>query len=121
MASKVIKVVGDFRFYFISDEELLSVLAARDPSAVQEHLLKLFDNCAALSFGSGNGTATGMTSSEVNSLMLVLRLSSTASRHEDTFDPPNPSTTFSCMPMELIKRPVTGDVTGFCAGRGLLF
>lgn len=34
------------RFYFISDEELLSILGTSDPTSVQEHMLKLFDNCA---------------------------------------------------------------------------
>ncbi len=34
------------RFYFISDDELLSILGTSDPTSVQEHMLKLFDNCA---------------------------------------------------------------------------
>lgn len=34
------------RFYFISDEELLAVLGTSDPTSVQEHMLKLFDNAA---------------------------------------------------------------------------
>ena len=33
------------RFYFISDDELLSILGSSDPMAVQPHMLKLFDNC----------------------------------------------------------------------------
>ena len=37
---------------------------ATDPTSVQEHMLKLFDNCASLKFGRGNKTVTGMTSSE---------------------------------------------------------
>lgn len=52
------------RFYFISDDELLSILGTSDPTSVQEHMLKLFDNCAALVFGRGNKTITGMVSSE---------------------------------------------------------
>jgi dynein heavy chain len=52
------------RFYFISDDELLSILGTSDPTNVQEHMLKLFDNCASLHFGRGNKFVTGMTSSE---------------------------------------------------------
>ena len=33
------------RFYFLSDEDLLSILGSSDPTAVQPHMLKLFDNC----------------------------------------------------------------------------
>ena len=54
-----------YRFFFISDDELLSVLGTSDPSSVQEHMLKLFDNCAALNFGRNNKSVQGMTSSEV--------------------------------------------------------
>ena len=53
------------RFFFISDDELLSVLGTSDPSSIQEHMLKLFDNCASLTFSRGNKAITGMTSSEV--------------------------------------------------------
>ncbi|MEW5308429.1 MAG: hypothetical protein WDW38_000392 [Sanguina aurantia] len=52
------------RFFFISDDELLSILGTSDPSSVQEHMLKLFDNCAALKFGRGNKSIVGMVSSE---------------------------------------------------------
>ena len=52
------------RFFFISDDELLSVLGTSDPTSVQEHMLKLYDNCAALKFGRGNKTVVGMTSAE---------------------------------------------------------
>ena len=52
------------RFFFISDDELLSVLGTSDPTSVQEHMLKLYDNCASLSFGRGNKTVLGMTSAE---------------------------------------------------------
>ena len=52
------------RFYFISDDELLSILGTSDPTSVQEHMLKLFDNCAQLKFGRGNKTVVGMTSAE---------------------------------------------------------
>ncbi|GMH41526.1 hypothetical protein BSKO_09436 [Bryopsis sp. KO-2023] len=52
------------RFFFISDDELLSILGTSDPTSVQEHMLKLFDNCASLRFGRGNKSVVGMTSSE---------------------------------------------------------
>lgn len=40
------------RFYFISDDELLSILATSSAKAVQDHMLKMFDNCAKLIFKS---------------------------------------------------------------------
>lgn len=52
------------RFFFISDDELLSVLGTSDPSSIQEHMLKLFDNCAALVFGEKMKAVVGMKSSE---------------------------------------------------------
>ncbi|EFJ08822.1 hypothetical protein SELMODRAFT_131043 [Selaginella moellendorffii] len=52
------------RFFFVSDDELLSVLGSSDPTAIQEHMLKLFDNCAALDFGERSKTVVGMKSSE---------------------------------------------------------
>lgn len=55
------------RFFFISDDELLSVLGTSDPTSVQEHMLKLFDNCAALQFGRGNKSVVGMVSAEKES------------------------------------------------------
>lgn len=45
-------------------DELLSILGTSDPTSVQEHMLKLFDNCANLKFGRGSKTVVGMTSSE---------------------------------------------------------
>jgi dynein heavy chain, axonemal len=45
-------------------DELLSILGTSNPTSVQEHMLKLFDNCASLKFGRGNKSITGMTSSE---------------------------------------------------------
>lgn len=53
------------RFYFISDDELLSVLGSSDATSIQEHSLKLFDNCGSLKFARGNKVITGMVSSEV--------------------------------------------------------
>jgi dynein heavy chain len=52
------------RFFFISDEEMLQVLGSSDPTALQEHCLKMFDNCASLIFGRQNKVVTGMISSE---------------------------------------------------------
>ncbi|XP_067084612.1 dynein axonemal heavy chain 10 [Osmerus mordax] len=46
------------RFFFISDDELLSILGSSDPTCVQEHMIKMYDNIAALRFDVGaNGEA----------------------------------------------------------------
>ena len=42
------------RFFFISDDELLSVLGNNDPTSIQIHLLKLFDNVKEIQFGRNN-------------------------------------------------------------------
>jgi len=57
------------RFFFISDDELLSILGSGDPHAVQQHMIKLFDNCESLIFKNQRGStvATGMISSEKES------------------------------------------------------
>ena len=52
------------RFFFISDDELLAVLGSSDPTGIQEHLMKLFNNVKALTFGRGNRTVRAMSSSE---------------------------------------------------------
>jgi dynein heavy chain len=52
------------RFYFISDEILLEILGTSNPEAIQPHLLKLFDNCAKLTFGQGGKVITAMVSEE---------------------------------------------------------
>ena len=52
------------RFFFISDDELLSVLGSSDPASIQEHMLKLFDNVKSLTFGSAGAKVLGMESSE---------------------------------------------------------
>ncbi|XP_049816413.1 dynein axonemal heavy chain 10 [Schistocerca nitens] len=36
------------RFYFVSDDELLSILGSSSPDCVQEHMVKMFDNIASL-------------------------------------------------------------------------
>ncbi|CAH3028713.1 unnamed protein product, partial [Porites evermanni] len=43
------------RFFFISDDELLSILGSHDPQCVQEHMIKMFDNIAKLRFEEGTG------------------------------------------------------------------
>ncbi|XP_069789574.1 dynein axonemal heavy chain 10 isoform X2 [Narcine bancroftii] len=42
------------RFFFISDDELLSILGSSGPEAVQEHMIKMYDNIASLRFQVGN-------------------------------------------------------------------
>lgn len=58
------------RFFFISDDELLSILGSSDPQAVQEHIIKMFDNVQMLNFGTGRHekAVVGMSSSEGESL-----------------------------------------------------
>lgn len=36
------------RFFFISDEELLSILGNSNPASIQEHIAKMFDNVGSL-------------------------------------------------------------------------
>ena len=54
------------RFFFISDEELLSILGSSDPKGVQEHVIKMHDNVIKLNFGAGRfgNTVYGMSSVE---------------------------------------------------------
>lgn len=55
------------RFFFISDDELLSILGSSDPSCVQEHMIKMYDNVASLRLVKGNDnitTAQAMISGE---------------------------------------------------------
>eukprot|EP00736_Rhodelphis_marinus_P009344 Rmarinus@m.3249 len=59
------------RFFFISDDELLSVLGSSDPQSIQEHMLKMFDNAAALNFANDGKTIIGMTSDEGESFKFV--------------------------------------------------
>ncbi|KAJ3091388.1 Dynein heavy chain 10, axonemal [Quaeritorhiza haematococci] len=58
------------RFFFISDEELLSILGSHDPRNVQEHIIKMFDNVLKLNFGTGKHekAIVGMSSSEGETL-----------------------------------------------------
>ncbi|XP_069880965.1 dynein axonemal heavy chain 10 isoform X1 [Dipodomys merriami] len=55
------------RFFFISDDELLSILGNSDPLCVQEHMIKMYDNIALLKFNdgeSGEKLVLGMISAE---------------------------------------------------------
>ena len=54
------------RFFFISDEELLSILGSHNPQNVQEHIIKMFDNVLKLNFGTGKyeKQILGMSSTE---------------------------------------------------------
>lgn len=55
------------RFYFISTEELLSILGSERKDCVQEHMIKMFDNIKSLAFSTsamGEHVVTAMISSE---------------------------------------------------------
>lgn len=52
------------RFFFVSDDELLSVLGTSDPTAIQIHMLKLFTNVKTLQFARANKQIVGMGSSK---------------------------------------------------------
>ena len=55
------------RFFFISDDELLSILGSSDPTCVQEHMIKMYDNIASLKLVKSQDnvtTAQAMISSE---------------------------------------------------------
>lgn len=54
------------RFFFISDDELLSILGSTEATCIQEHMVKIFDNIAALRFHSDGDklTAVAMISCE---------------------------------------------------------
>eukprot|EP00906_Rhabdomonas_costata_P002873 RCo004476 len=53
------------RFYFLSNDDLLDILAQiKNPAAVQPHLLKMFDNIKKLEFGANATDVMAMESSE---------------------------------------------------------
>ena len=59
------------RFYFISDEEMISILGNSDPSFIEPHLMKLFDNTKKLQFSQGNTKILGLSSSEEEHFQLI--------------------------------------------------
>ncbi|XP_015260407.1 PREDICTED: dynein heavy chain 10, axonemal [Cyprinodon variegatus] len=54
------------RFFFLSDDELLSILGSSDPACIQEHMIKMFDNIASLRFEvrSSQSVVAAMVSAE---------------------------------------------------------
>eukprot|EP00756_Hemistasia_phaeocysticola_P021124 Hpha_TRINITY_DN15757_c2_g7::TRINITY_DN15757_c2_g7_i2::g.37596::m.37596/K10408/DNAH; dynein heavy chain, axonemal len=56
------------RFFFISDDDLLSILSSSNPRSVQEYMLKMFDNTSMLHFKSGTGIVEGGESQEKESV-----------------------------------------------------
>ena len=59
------------RFFFISDDELLSILGASECQCVQEHIIKMYDNVRSLRFGTGanKNSALGMISGEAEEML----------------------------------------------------
>ncbi|CAH8518373.1 unnamed protein product [Schistosoma turkestanicum] len=55
------------RFFFISDDELLSILGSSDCECVQEHMIKMFDNIASLKF-SKQSSKSGPTYIEMTAM-----------------------------------------------------
>ncbi|VDP76010.1 unnamed protein product [Echinostoma caproni] len=56
------------RFFFISDDELLSILGSGDCECVQEHMIKMFDNIASVRF-SKDTTKPGTILTEVTAMI----------------------------------------------------
>ena len=52
------------RFYFISNDELLSIVGSSDPASILPHMLKLFDEAKDLIFSQSRRAISGMSSSE---------------------------------------------------------
>ncbi|XP_017580699.2 dynein heavy chain 10, axonemal [Pygocentrus nattereri] len=73
------------RFFFISDDELLSILGSSEPSCVQEHIIKMYDNIASLQFGTGtNGeTVAGALVSAEGEVMELKQVVPAEGRVED--------------------------------------
>lgn len=53
------------RFYFLSTEELLSILGSSERTCVQEHMIKMFDNIKSLSFVKSQVVAMNSGEGEV--------------------------------------------------------
>eukprot|EP00924_Labyrinthula_sp_SR-Ha-C_P003608 maker-scaffold_3-augustus-gene-0.0-mRNA-1 protein AED:0.02 eAED:0.02 QI:0/0/0/1/0.5/0/3/0/4475 len=62
------------RFFFISDDELLSVLGSSDPAAIQVHMLKLFDNTKLLHFSKNMKQVVAISSSEGEEVFLSTKV-----------------------------------------------
>ncbi|XP_055373636.1 dynein axonemal heavy chain 10 [Condylostylus longicornis] len=61
------------RFYFISTDELLSILGSSEPTAVQDHIIKMYDNIKSLKFVNDSmnlPTVIAMVSSEGETMEL---------------------------------------------------
>jgi len=58
------------RFFFVSDDDLLAILGSSEPTAVQEHMPKMFDNVYQCKFGKGNETVLALVSNEREELTL---------------------------------------------------
>ena len=63
------------RFYFISDDELLSILGSSDPLSVQVHMSKMFANCRQLFFMGGGKKVIGMQSAKKEQYDMVTPVS----------------------------------------------
>lgn len=59
------------RFFFIADDELLSVLGTSDPTSIRVHLLKLFDNVKDFGFVRNNKQVSGVVYAAASVLMTV--------------------------------------------------
>ena len=61
------------RFYFISDDELLSILGSQSADAVQNHIPKMFDNIESLQLQSSGGKMSiiGLISTEKENLQFL--------------------------------------------------
>lgn len=71
-------VCAIYRFYFLSNDELLEILAeAKDPLAVQPFVKKCFEAVKELVFEE-NGEISGMVSLEGEKIMFVERVSPAA-------------------------------------------
>lgn len=63
------------RFFFLSNEDLLSILAEpKDPQKVQNHIKKLFEGIQSLNF-QGGFEIEGMTSSEDENVKFINKIS----------------------------------------------
>ena len=59
------------RFYFLSDEEMISILGNSDVGLIEPHLAKMFDNIKKLDFEDGDDKVVGMTSKEQEMVSLT--------------------------------------------------